>query len=262
MKYLTLTSLICGGILSATSGGLLAQQSSTTDPGSSSSPSSSSSLGSSSSSQSSSSSLGSSSSSMRSGSDVRLSQLMNSTVQSQDGKQLGTLRDVTVDPQTGRLQFAILSPSAGGATSGSSVSGRETTPYSSSSSSGASSSALSSTTGKLIPIPWQLFSQSWSSQSSSSSSAAGGMHNLTVNIDQSKLQSAPSFDASNWNQLQTGTLDQQVYSHFGVDRNSATGTSGSSISGQGASSYEHKGSSTSGSQHSSGGNEGSTSPTR
>jgi hypothetical protein len=33
------------------------------------------------------------------------------------------------------------------------------------------------------------------------------------------------------------TSSQQVYSYFGVDRASATGTPGSSISGQGTSSY-------------------------
>ena len=63
------------------------------------------------------------------------------------------------------------------------------------------------------------------------------MHHLVLNLDESKLQSAPSFDANNWNELQSGTFDQQVYSYFGVSRASATGTPGSSISGQGTSSY-------------------------
>jgi hypothetical protein len=87
-----------------------------------------------------------------------------------------------------------------------------------------------------------MFSQSWSSSSGQSSttsssvtSSAMGAHNLVLNIDESKLRTAPSFDASDWNQLQTGTLDQRVYSHFGVDRSSAIGTPGASISGRGAS---------------------------
>jgi len=62
-----------------------------------------------------------------------------------------------------------------------------------------------------------------------------GAQSLALNIDESKLRTAPSFDASDWNQLQSGTLDQRVYSHFGVDRSSAIGTPGSSISGRGAS---------------------------
>jgi len=167
---------------------------------------------------------------------------MNTSVQSQEGKTIGQLRDVVVDPQTGRIQFAIVSLSSAGAATDTSTSGRETVPSSRSSVAGTPSSAAAySTTGKLIPVPWQLFSQSWAGRSSSTSSTIAGSttsalpQNLLLNIDESKLRSAPSFDASNWNDFQSGTLDQRVYSHFGVDRTSGIGTPGSSISGQGAS---------------------------
>jgi sporulation protein YlmC with PRC-barrel domain len=255
MKSLKVTSLICGGVLSLTSSCLLAQQSSSTTPGSSSSSSSQSgsSLGTSSQS---SSTLGSQSSTygshsaMHSGNSVRLSEIMHSAVQSSDGKTIGHIRDLTVDPQSGRIQFAILSTSAAGGASDTSTSGRETAPSSRSSVTGNSSQY--STTGKLIPVPWHLFSQSWSSSqaglsSSTSSSSTGttsssamGTHHLVLNIDESKLQSAPSFEGSNWNELRDSSFDQRVYSHFGVDRSSALGTSGSSLSGQGSSStHEH-----------------------
>jgi len=110
--------------------------------------------------------------------------------------------------------------------------------------------------GKLIPVPWQLFSQSLNnsrfgasstSPSSTTGSSAMAGQTLVLNIDESKLQSAPSFDAGNWNELQSGTIDQRVYSYFGVDRASGTGTSGSSISGQGTSDQSNPNSS-SGSQ--------------
>jgi len=103
-------------------------------------------------------------------------------------------------------------------------------------------------TGKLIPVPWQLFSQSLqggvSGSSSTSSSTLGssssmGSPNLVLNIDESKLTSAPSIDASDWNQLQGGSLDQRIFSHFGVDRSSGYGTSGSSVSGGTGSSSDH-----------------------
>lgn len=237
MKNLKVTSLLCGGILSLASASLLAQTSSSTSPSSSSSQQSSSSLGSSSSSQSSS-SLGNSSSSsaMQSGNTVRLSQIMNGSVQSSDGKTLGYIRDLTVEPQSGRIEFAILSLSSAGAATDTSTSGRETVPSSRSSNTGASgSSSSSSMTGKLIPVPWQLFSQGMSSQSSSSTSTPGSAPKLTLNIDESKLHSAPTFDASTWSELQREGLEQRVYSYFGVDRSSALGTSGSSISGHGSS---------------------------
>jgi sporulation protein YlmC with PRC-barrel domain len=232
--------------------------------------------------------------SMYSSSNVRLSEIMNKPVQSQEGKTLGYIRDLTVNPQSGQIEFAVLSLSGGsGATSSSSAaadtstSGRETAPSSRSSVTGTpGSTTTAGMTGKLIPVPWQLFSQSWSGSSrlgTSSSSVAGtttsgsgAAGNLTLNLDESKLRSAPSFDSSNWNQLQGGTFDQRVYSYFGVDRASGTGTPGSTIRGQGTSgSYDHtspqgsssRGSSsqgTTGSQDRNQGNQGTqgTSPDR
>ena len=228
MKHLQITSLVCGGILSISSSLIAQQPSSSTSP-SSTAPSPSSS------------SLVSSISSMSSGNTIRLSNIMNTTVQSQEGKTLGYIRDLIIDPQSGRVDFAILSLSNAGASTDTSTSGRETVPSSRSSVSGLPSSALgSTTTGKLIPVPWQLFSQSWigSTAGISSTTPSAGVlgRPLSLNIDESKLRSAPSFDASNWNELQGGTFEQRVYSYFGVDRSSATGTSGSSISGQGTSS--------------------------
>lgn len=252
MKSLKLTSLLCGGVLSLTATNALAQQSSSTQPGSSQPPSSSQpsqssqslqhsqgSQGQSSSSLGHSSSALGASSSMQSDNSVRLSDLMRANVQSQEGKTLGNIRDITIDPQSGRVEFAILSLSSAGAATDTSTSGRETVPSSRSSTTGTPSTSAGATAGKLIPVPWQLFSQSMGrsrlGSSSSTTSSAMGSQNLVLNVDESKLQTAPSFDASNWNQMQSGALAQRVYSHFGVDQSSAAGTPGSSIRGQGTS---------------------------
>jgi len=285
MKKLKVTSVICSGILSVATTGLLAQSSSSSQ-GSSTSGQNSSSLGTSSSPRSSSldsssttagsSALGSSHSSMHGHHNVRLSELLNSTVQSQDGKTLGYLRDVTVDPQSGRIEFGILSLSSAGAASDTSTSGRETTPSSRSSISGTPGGSSSfTTTGKLIPVPWQMFSQSWSRHHGASSSANTGTtgtigtvgtmgpHNLVLNMDESKLRSAPSFDASNWNELQGGSFDQRAYSYFGVDRSSGTGRYGSSLSGQGSSSQDsnlHRGKNAEGSSSQDNNSPNSSSP--
>jgi sporulation protein YlmC with PRC-barrel domain len=163
---------------------------------------------------------------------LRLSHLMHRTVQSSDGKTLGHINDLIVDPQSGRIDFAILSLSPAGSTSETGTAGRS------------SAVGTQTTTGKLIPVPWQLFSQSWSqtshgystsSATSNTATSGMGMHPLTLNVDESKLQSAPSFDASNWSEIQNGSLDQRVYSYFGVNRASGLGTSGSSLQGQGSS---------------------------
>jgi len=234
MKNVRLTSLVCGGILSLAGANLLAQTSSqSTSPGSS--PSSSSSSSGQSATGNSSAYGSSTLGGAQSEPNVRLSSLLNSPVQSQAGKQIGYLRDVTVDPKSGRIEFGILSLSSAGATgstAGQSVSGSTT------------SSAGAAMTAKLVPVPWQLFSQSWTGTQtgSTSSTTPGAMGTpLVLNIDESKLESAPSFEASNWNQLQAGNFDHQVYSHFGVSRWSGYGTSGSSMSGHGASGsqYQH-----------------------
>lgn len=283
MKSLKLASLLCGSALSLTATNALAQQSSSSQPGSTQLPStsqssqsqygqssqgqagqsqhgqgsqgqSSSTLGQGQSSTlgqgtsrigQSSSALGSSA--MQSDNAVRLSELMRANVQSQEGKTLGNIRDITVDPQSGRIEFAILSLSSAGAATGTSTTG---TP----------SVTAGATSGKLIPVPWQLFSQSRSSlqQGTSTTPGAGSMgsQNLVLSVDESKLQTAPSFDAGNWNQLQTGALSQRVYSHFGVDESSAIGTPGSSIRGQGTSGSTYP-STLPGSQHQQGTQPGS-----
>lgn len=288
MKSLRLTSLLCGGVLSLTATHALAQQPPSSQPGSTQLPStsqssqseygqsrqgqagqsqhgqgsqgqSSSTLGQGQSSTlgqgtsrigQSSSALGSSA--MQSDNAVRLSELMRANVQSQEGKTLGNIRDITVDPQSGRIEFAILSLSSAGAATGTSTTAPSTT--------GTPSVTAGATSGKLIPVPWQLFSQSRSSlqQGTSTTPGAGSMgsQNLVLSVDESKLQTAPSFDAGNWNQLQTGALSQRVYSHFGVDESSAIGTPGSSIRGQGTSGSTYP-STLPGSQHQQGTQPGS-----
>jgi len=247
MNKIKLTNFLCSGILSLAGSSLLAQQSSSSGTSGSSSQDTSSQSSSSSTLGGSTGTTGASGhwqhSGQHSGQSVRLSDLMNSTVQSQDGKTLGSIRDFTVDPQSGHVQFAILALSPAGGATDTSTSGRETVPSSRSSITGTpSSSSGLGMTGKLIPVPWQLFSQSMNSSSASSTSSSGtssGSHNLVLNLDQSKLQSAPSFDASNWSDMQQSSFDQRVYSYYGVSRMSGAGTSGSSISGQGAGSTGH-----------------------
>jgi sporulation protein YlmC with PRC-barrel domain len=261
MNKLKLTSFVCGGMISLAGSTLMAQQpstSTTTDPSSSSSTSrSSSTLPGSSSSSSTLDSTQADHWHHAGGQSVRLSNLMNSPVQSHEGKTLGYIRDFTVDPQSGHVQFAILSLSAAGGAADTSTSGRETVPSSRSSVVGTPSTASGSTlTGKLVPVPWQLFSQSWNKNNNLSSSQtspglATGGHNLVLNIDESKLQSAPSFDANNWTDMQQSTFDQRIYSYYGVDRMSGAGTSGSSISGQGTGSINSNGSSSRGAKDSS-----------
>jgi hypothetical protein len=238
MNLSKLTGLICGGLISLVGSNLIAQQSSPSSslPDKSSgggSPNSSALQTPSGGAYNNSSSSGTTAGQWRSeGGSVRLGHLMNAAVQSRDGKSLGYIRDFTVDPQSGHIQFAILSSTADMNASNTGISST-------------TSPTTGAATGKLIPVPWQLFSESWSQRQHETAGVAGATAapTLVLNIDESKLQGAPSFDASSWNELHQRQFDQRVYSYYGVNHMSGTGTSGSSISGQGSTS---EGNSTSG----------------
>lgn len=266
MNRFKVTSILCGGMLSLAGTTLLAQS---TDQSPSSSAQSteqnqtakpseqSGALGQSSSTLGQESSAGQAAGQWHHGQrNVRLSDLMNATVESRDGKALGQIRDFTLNPQSGRIDFAILSLS-GTAGAESSLATPSTTPgatpgQSSSSalgqpsatSSPATGSAVASTeSGKLIPVPWQLFRHSMKNSQTQTPGALPtsqmGAQSLVLNIDDSKLQSAPSFNSSDWSELQQSSFDQQVYSYYGVNRMSGLGTSGGNISGQGAGTYDN-----------------------
>ena len=269
MKNLKLTSLICGSALSLATSSLIAQQNSTSpSPGSPSSqthqqPSE---QGSSISGQGTTGAAsarglsGASSSDLRSGAlggtmprasslssenHVRISQIINNAVRAQDGKTLGFVRDLTVDAESGSIQYAILSLAGAGAGAipESPATARETVPSNRSSNLGSGTTPASMAMGKLVPVPWQLFSKSPSSPGTAASSVSGqstpalstaGSPNLVLNVDESKLRTAPSFEPTSWTDLQNGTLAQRVQTHFGLDQ-SAVGTSGSTLRGQGTS---------------------------
>lgn len=218
---------------------------------------------------------------MESGHAVRGSQVLGSTVQSSDGKSLGQIRDLVIDPQSGRIDFAVLSLSGGDISTSSpssltspsatsptiaspSTTPRSTIPPADSSAApstsrstipgGPGESSLSynaSVNGRLVPVPWQLFGQNFTAASAygSSSSApghgiAGGTMNLTLNVDEAKLRSAPSFEGNNWSALQQNGFGQRSYAYYGLDWNNrmgATGTAGPGVSsGIGTSSSDRR----------------------
>jgi len=165
---------------------------------------------------------------------IRASQLTSADVKSTSGETLGTISDVIINPNSGRVEFAILSlsGSAGGASSTGPNSGASTSTSGITSSQGTSASS----SGKQVAVPWSLIkpgNESGISSSSTSSSSTMGQ-SFVFNGEASKLQSAPTFDTRT--DLQ-GSWRQSVFSHFGVSANSSGsenyggrsyGTSGSS----------------------------------
>jgi sporulation protein YlmC with PRC-barrel domain len=159
---------------------------------------------------------------------IRGSQLIGAQVTGSSGSQVGTISDTIINPVSGRVEFAVLSVASAGSSTGSASSGTST-------STGISSSTSSSAGGKQVAVPWALLrsSSQGGSASATSSSTSLQQPSFVFSGDNTKLESAPSFDAST--DLNQPSWRQSVFSYFGVSGNSsATGgaeTPGASSSG-------------------------------
>jgi hypothetical protein len=135
---------------------------------------------------------------------LRLAQIIGSVVQSPQGVPLGTIRDLTIDPQSGRIQFAFLSLSPVSVTPG--------TP---------AASQVNMT--QMTPVPWQIIIPSPSV--ATGPTGTPGAQSFVLNADGRILQSALSFDVNRWTDFERGNFSQRIFSHFGVNPNGGfTGT--------------------------------------
>jgi sporulation protein YlmC with PRC-barrel domain len=112
---------------------------------------------------------------------VRVSKLIGAQVNDISGNQAGHIQDIIVNPRSGRIDFALLS------LKGSTANG----------------------SGSLVPVPWKLLRPSSTAQYSDASSQPV----FTLNVDQSKLSSAPTLSSTDLGQSQ---WRQRVYSYYGV----------------------------------------------
>jgi sporulation protein YlmC with PRC-barrel domain len=142
--------------------------------------------------------------------ECRASQLMGANVTGTSGATLGTISDTIINPNPGRIDFAILSLN--------SASGTGNSPTEGSSLGRSTLSPGAAVVGKQVAVPWMLLRPS----SSSSASPAGHQLGFVFSGDTAKLQSAPNFDA-NADLTQPGWR-QSVFTYFGVSGSgSATG---------------------------------------
>ena len=174
----------------------------------------------------------------------RVSQALNAQVKTQDGQQLGQIEDLIVNPQTGKIDFAVVSKGEklypipmqllqpeGGSQGSSSTSTSGTT--SGTSTTDRSTDTTSGTTSTTSPTY-------------SRSGAQGQKITFVAQVDRSKLEQAPSFSRTQWPEM-SQSWSQQIYSHFGVSPEAAggTGSSGSTYQGKSSSGSPSTGSSSS-----------------
>jgi sporulation protein YlmC with PRC-barrel domain len=121
---------------------------------------------------------------------VRVSKLVGAPVKDSSGHNAGQIQDIIVNPNSGRIDFALLSVGSGGTSS--------TSP-----------AIHENDNGKLVPVPWALLRASASSQYS----GGGEQLTFTLNADQSKLSGAPTVD---WSDLSQSQWRQRIYAYYGV----------------------------------------------
>ena len=150
-------------------------------------------------------------------------QVIGAQVKSQDGQQLGQVEDLIVNPQSGRLEFAVISKGEK----------LHPIPFQLLSPEGQGSSSAStsgSTSGTSSTSPSTSTSTDTSTSTSPSSrlgqTSSQGKVTFTAKIESSKLEQAPSFSKTQWPQM-SQSWSQQIYSHYGVQPE-AVGSPGSS----------------------------------
>lgn len=146
-------------------------------------------------------------------------QVIGAQVKSQDGQQLGQIEDLIVNPQSGRLEFAVISK------------GEKLHPVPfqllSTEAQGASSRSTSGiTSGTSTSTETDTSSSTSPTASSRFGSSSQQKVTFTAKVESSKLEQAPSFTRTQWPQM-SQSWSQQIYSHYGVQPE-AVGSPGSS----------------------------------
>jgi PRC-barrel domain. len=160
--------------------------------------------------------------------EVRASQLTSAQVKSSSGESIGTISELIINPNSGKVDFAVISLS-GSTSSTSSSTPSSGTLGTSSTTSGTASYAAGG--AKQVAIPWSLLHGGLLGNTTTSSSA--GQMSFTYSGDINKLQTAPAFDPNT--DLSKPGWFQNVLSYFGKSSSStggATSPGGTSSGGQ------------------------------
>ena len=170
--------------------------------------------------------------------EVRASKLMGTDVKSSSGESLGTISDVILNPASGKVDFAVIALSATLGSTGTenrSATGTAGASTSTLSQSSQPSSPGASTAGKLSAVPWTLLRSSGAVGYGATASSSGEQQSLVFTGEKSKLVGAPSFEESNWPQINGPEWRTSIYSYYDVQPGSSTGAA-SSPGGVGSSS--------------------------
>src|SRR6266404_6663059 len=123
---------------------------------------------------------------------VQTSKIIGTTVQGAQGEEVGEIKDVVLDRNTGCMAYTVLS--AGG--TGTRVAGR----------------------AKTIAVPWAVYS------------TTSDPRVLTVRVDRERIYNAPAFDYARIDEYSSSGWINNVYSYYGVSGQAGVGV-GTSVTG-------------------------------
>jgi sporulation protein YlmC with PRC-barrel domain len=125
---------------------------------------------------------------------IETSKLVGRPVKSSQGEEVGTIKDVVLDRNTGCLAYTVLATGGGGGQ----VAGG----------------------GKMVAVPWSVYS------------ASSDVNTYTVTVDRERIYSAPVFDYAHVEEYSRPDYINNVYGYFGVTAGAAIGTAVSSTTGE------------------------------
>ena len=151
---------------------------------------------------------------------IQVSKLVGTKVKSSQGEEIGVVKDVVIDRNSGCMAYTVLSTEGGGSTR--------------------------SGGGKLVAVPWTVYSPS------------SDVSVLTTTVDRQRIYSAPVFDYAHIEEYSRPDYINNVYSYYGVsheagvgvgvsESSTTSGVSGTSTSTDASSSTRTSGRSTAGS---------------
>jgi sporulation protein YlmC with PRC-barrel domain len=119
---------------------------------------------------------------------IETSKFIGKPVKSAQGDQIGTVKDIVLDRNTGCLAYTVLSTTGGGG-GGTRVSGG----------------------GKMVAVPWSVYSPSTD------------MNVVTVTVDRDRIYNAPVFDYARVEEYSRPDYINNVYSYYGVSPGGGVG---------------------------------------
>src|SRR5438067_3272774 len=114
---------------------------------------------------------------------LETSKLVGKPVKSSQGEEIGTIKDVVLDRNTGCMAYTVLSTGGGGAP----VTGG----------------------GKMVAVPWAVYSPT------------SNVSELTVTVDRERIYNAPVFDYARIEEYSRPEYITNVYSYYGVSAGAA-----------------------------------------